>query len=89
MINGQPLAPEDEPLLEVIGDRRVKLNLDAGGGPDISSLTVPEGHVLVLGDHRGNSRDGRYFGTISEDEIYGRASGVFWRRGSGLDWHSL
>jgi signal peptidase I len=43
----------------------------------------------VLGDARGNSRDGRYFGVVAADELYGRASAVFWRRKDGPVWLGL
>jgi signal peptidase I len=34
---------------------------------------VPEGRMLPLGDNRDNSRDGRYFGPVSESKILGQA----------------
>lgn len=37
------------------------------------SITVEEGDVLVLGDNRENSKDGRYFGPFSQKLIVGRA----------------
>jgi signal peptidase I len=37
------------------------------------SITVAEGEVLVLGDNRTNSTDGRIFGPISQKLIVGRA----------------
>ncbi len=40
--------------------------------------TVPEGQLWVMGDNRLNSADSRYFGTITEDSVYGRAFMVFW-----------
>ena len=89
MVNGKALFSPDQPSVEIFGERTAELNLDAGGGPDIKGMTVPEGHVLVLGDHRGRSHDGRFFGTIPVEEIYGRASAVFWRRDAGLEWHTL
>lgn len=89
LINGTLLATAEDPFTEWFGDKPVHLNLDAGGGPDIDGLTVPQGHVLLLGDHRGASRDGRFFGTVPAGELYGRASGVFWRAGDGLTWQAL
>lgn len=41
-------------------------------------LIVPEGHLWVMGDNRENSADSRYFGTVTEDSVYGRAIMVFW-----------
>ncbi len=37
------------------------------------SITVPPSQVLVLGDNRTNSTDGRVFGPISQKLIVGRA----------------
>jgi len=87
-INGAPLADQpDAP--EDFGDVQVTLNLDAGGGPDLEGLHVPHGQVLVLGDHRGASIDGRYFGFVPAAAIYGQARGVFWRTGDGFGWRKL
>lgn len=44
-------------------------------------LTVPEGEVLVLGDNRENSSDGRVFGPIPTDTIIGRAFTIMWPPG--------
>lgn len=88
-INGQPLAIPGKVDSEQFGPRVARLDLADGGGPDIISVTVPEGYVLVLGDHRGRSADGRYFGFVEADAIYGRAVAVYWRRGEGLSWKRL
>lgn len=48
----------------------------AHGGPDFGPTRVPHGHVLVLGDNRGNSRDGRTFGFVPIDRVLGRVAGV-------------
>ena len=88
-INGRPLAASGEFDVERFGDREIRLNLDAGGGPDIHGLMIPDGEVLLLGDHRGASRDSRWFGTVRIGELYGRAAGVFWRSGDGPTWRML
>ena len=89
IINGQYLATAKNPLVENYGSRQARLNLADGGGPDLPTVRVPEDHVLVLGDHRGNSRDGRYFGTVPVNELYGRATAVYLRESDGLLWQSL
>src|SRR5690606_29371323 len=53
-----------------IGRGIARLNLDMGGGPAMDGLVVPPGEVLVVGDHRGNSADGRYFGLVPASALY-------------------
>ena len=71
------------------GDKRAALELRMGGGPDVAPVRVPAGHVFVMGDFRGNSRDSRFFGFVREDEIYAKASRVYYRSGEGLVWKPL
>ena len=88
-INGEPMASAGDGDAERFGQRLAQLDLGDGGGPDIVEATVPAGHVLVLGDHRGRSADGRWFGFVEADAIYGRAVAVYWRRGEGPSWKRL
>lgn len=88
-INGEPVFVNAKASRERYDQRLVDLNLSHGGGPDLENFQVPAGHVLVLGDHRGRSNDGRFFGTVPASELYGRASGVFWRRSDGPMWAPL
>jgi signal peptidase I len=54
----------------------------ASGGPDFGPARVPDDAVLVLGDNRGNSRDGRTFGFVPRDRVLGRAVAIVARDGS-------
>ena len=47
---------------------------------EIKEIKVPEGHFLVLGDNRANSKDGRSWPGkfLPEEEIIGRAYFRFW-----------
>ena len=87
-INGQWLASADDPAIEAFGNKRVQLNLADGGGPPLATK-VAEGMVLAIGDHRGNSADGRIFGAVAEEEIYGRAVAIYYRSESGFAWREL
>jgi signal peptidase I len=87
-VNGEWLQSSGDPEVEIIGSKTVHLNLMDGGGPPLAT-TIADGMVLAIGDHRGNSLDGRIFGAVSEGEIYGRAVAIYYRSESGFGWREL
>jgi signal peptidase I len=55
-------------------------------------VTIPNESVLVLGDNRNNSYDGRCWGLVSKEDVVGRASFRFWpidRTGTLPDFHPI
>ena len=88
LINGQAMSAHGDSAREIFGNRIVDLNLADGGGPDYEQI-LADGMLLAMGDHRGNSVDGRFFGLISEDIVYGRALAVYYRSGDGFVWNDL
>jgi signal peptidase I len=76
-LGGEPVAVRavDGGVVEDLGAPH-RLGTTYGGGPDFGPVRVPAGTVLVLGDSRGNSHDGRSFGFVQTASIMGRAAGV-------------
>ena len=64
-INGQPL---DEPYVNLTG---------GGQQATFQPVTVPPGHLWLMGDNRDNSLDSRANGPVPQDRVVGRAFAVF------------
>lgn len=83
-----PVHAEDGAVVEEMGGKEHALSTEYGGGPDFGPTLVPKDAYLVLGDNRGNSRDGRYFGWVARGAILGKAVAVC-LRGGKLVWKGL
>jgi len=55
---------------------------------------IPKGYYFMMGDNRDNSHDSRYWGSVPEDHLVGRAAAVwmhwdFEREGFPIDWKRI
>jgi signal peptidase I len=90
ILDGIPASThaEDGGLVEQQGEHKHPLGTAFGGGPDLAPVRVPQDRFLVLGDNRGNSQDGRYFGWVSRGAILGRVAAVCLHEGRPV-WQPL
>jgi signal peptidase I len=74
-VNGQLVVndqPVDEPYL------RPGTTTRGPDGSDLEPRTIPEAHLYVMGDNRGDSRDSRFLGPIAVGQVVGKAFFRLW-----------
>jgi signal peptidase I len=63
-----------------------------GPGDQFDPITVPAGHVFMMGDNRDDSLDSRFspfiggVGLVPIDHLVGRASRRFWSTDGSAEW---
>lgn len=61
-------------------------------GDNVAPIVVPEGHLLVMGDNRDDSLDGRFdpadggVGLLPIDNVLGEAAIAFWSTDGSAEW---
>ncbi|MBR2677368.1 MAG: signal peptidase I [Solobacterium sp.] len=70
-VNGKTI---EEPFL----DTPYRKNWGDGFMEDVSPVTLGEGEYFCLGDNRPSSRDSRYYGAFTDDQIIAKGAFIFY-----------
>ncbi len=89
-LNGAPVPIDDDghPWLERLETRVHPVRITRRGGPAFGPRLLGPREYLVMGDNRGESRDGRIFGPVDRSLLLGRALGIYRRDGS-FTWQGV
>jgi signal peptidase I len=76
-INGEPLEEDYVFFAQPPGDGDQEVFYDFRRD-NMPEMVVPEGQCFVMGDNRDNSHDSRFWGTLPQELVKGRALIVYW-----------
>ena len=81
-INGEPIS---EPYLDAMRQGgHMPPDIRGTFGPQV----VPEGHLFMMGDNRGDSQDSRYWGPLPVGYVKGKAFVLYWSYKSEGEFYS-
>lgn len=84
------VMPGCEWVEESLGGKTYRTSHSIVSAPfDLDEVTVPPGHVFLMGDHRDRSNDSRFFGMVPVTRIKGRALAIYWSNYGGVRWDRI
>lgn len=95
VVNGQVVSRDlGSDVFEESADGKTYQVQWTGAPPETRKMfevTVPEGHVFVLGDHRAKGQDSRAWGFLPASALEGRASLIWFSMGKpdGVRWSRI